>query len=480
MVKYNRHSNSTVYFGIDRALKTDGTYANRKVAIKLVSLEGDNAQARMERYNREVSAFHEVDSPHIVPLYRITPAQQSSAFVMRRITGPTLEEARLQIRWTRPMAARLFSHVADALSAVHEHHIIHGDVHIGNVMLWKPLNPKTPGHFHAYLLDFGLSNREDGGDFCPRKDIQGLATLMMMVLWPHRDTVPDYSRGLTQSLVWVLLRAMREDGPYRTIQEFSDAFYLALRRSRKPNIIKRPPSAYSSYQLAQATFADDRSEVPTEPYAPIPSLQEQIETAEIEQVSIEEKETQEADKVIVHDNLTQSIAPLNRSPMYAMGVGIVIGIVLSLMTLIVFVTLSVNHAVPPPILDAPIIGVMGGTLALLNPTTRAVLHIYHEYPANSIAYSGNGRYLVAERAILDLHTGELKRRFNYAPHPKAVALNYDGSILALHDGKMLSLWDVNTGRRLHLLSEIGVGQVPTLFTDDGYDLLREILLQAYF
>lgn len=479
-----RNHLSTLYFGLDRAPKADGSYANRKVAIKLVLLDGSASPERIKRYNDEISAFHEVDHPHIVPLYKLFKEEKSIAFVMRRINGPTLEEARRGMRWTLQMAARLFSQLAAALEALHAHKIIHGDVHIGNVMLWEPINRKRPLKFHAYLLDFGLSRSfqpHEGAEPSQRQDIKGLAQVMLMMLWPYREIEPDYSRGLTHSLIWVLYMAQREDGPFNTIPEFVEAFYRVLRRSRRPNIQPRPPSAYPR-QLKKFTAQYD-TKAPTQPDKPASRPHPELETTETQQLTADDVITQEAETVQAPDSLrTTTTAPVvmpEQKKRFKDGIDLekmlMMGIILILLATLLW---TVSASAPPPELDAPIIGIEDQQVKLFDPVDRHALHTYKEYPASVYDFSGNGRYLIAERAVIDLQTGGKKRVFNHLPVPKAVAINYDGSIVAFHDGTDLTLWEIATGRLLQTVNGIHLHEVSTILTLAGYDRLHQALLAS--
>lgn len=130
-----------VYHAIERAM-------NREVAIKLVDPKSI-AAVRSAHSQTEIDTLASLRHPHIVPLFASGVfADGIRYFVMPWIAGATIQQ-RLQREERLPIveALRFGVEIADALSALHAHGLVHRDVKPGNVLL--------DGR-HAILTDFGL------------------------------------------------------------------------------------------------------------------------------------------------------------------------------------------------------------------------------------------------------------------------------------------------------------------------------------
>jgi eukaryotic-like serine/threonine-protein kinase len=130
-----------VYHAVERSVQRD-------VAIKVIDPKA-LAAARSAHSQTEIDTLAAIRHPHIVPLYATgTLAHEARYFVMPWLGGPSLrhriaQEERLPI----VEALRFGAEIADALSALHSHRLVHRDVKPGNVLL--------DGR-HAVLIDFGL------------------------------------------------------------------------------------------------------------------------------------------------------------------------------------------------------------------------------------------------------------------------------------------------------------------------------------
>ena len=130
-----------VYHAVERAV-------HRDVAIKLVDPQALVA-ARSVHSQAEIDTLASLRHPHIVPLFASGVFDDGVRyFVMPWIAGPSLHE-RLQREERLPIveALRFGVEIADALSTLHAHGLVHRDVKPGNVLL--------DGR-HAILIDFGL------------------------------------------------------------------------------------------------------------------------------------------------------------------------------------------------------------------------------------------------------------------------------------------------------------------------------------
>lgn len=130
-----------VYHAIDQAM-------HREVAIKLIDPKA-LAAVRSAHSQAEIDTLASLRHPNIVPLFASGVfADGLRYFVMPWIAGATIHE-RLSREERLPIveALRYGVEIADALSTLHAHGLVHRDV--------KPANVLLDGR-HAMLIDFGL------------------------------------------------------------------------------------------------------------------------------------------------------------------------------------------------------------------------------------------------------------------------------------------------------------------------------------
>lgn len=126
-----------------------------RVAIKVLRPEFASDSAIRRRFRREVSALRALDHPGIVRVLDFGADDEGRNYlVMERIEGEPLDVRLSRAGRLAPTdAAPILLGVADALSAIHAHGIVHGDVKPGNVFL----TTQAPG---IKLVDFGLCKIE--------------------------------------------------------------------------------------------------------------------------------------------------------------------------------------------------------------------------------------------------------------------------------------------------------------------------------
>jgi DNA-binding SARP family transcriptional activator/WD40 repeat protein len=122
---------------------------DRDVAIKQIRPEFASRPDFIRRFEAEARLIARIEHPHIVPLIDFWRDPGSAYLVMRWLGGDTLE------RWLDdgPLPAgnvlALAEQIGGALSAAHDHGVIHRDV--------KPSNILFDRAGHAYLTDFGIA-----------------------------------------------------------------------------------------------------------------------------------------------------------------------------------------------------------------------------------------------------------------------------------------------------------------------------------
>jgi len=124
---------------------------NRRVAVKLLSREGEEDALRRELLLREARAAATIDHPNAVKIFDVGELDGTPYLVMELVGGTTL---RASVRDASiPIERKIgwLIDVARALSAAHEKGVIHQDIKPDNVMLG--------GDDVIKVLDFGLARR---------------------------------------------------------------------------------------------------------------------------------------------------------------------------------------------------------------------------------------------------------------------------------------------------------------------------------
>ncbi|MHC4932283.1 MAG: serine/threonine-protein kinase, partial [Planctomycetota bacterium] len=126
------------------------TVIRRPVALKVLSVEAETEST--ERLLKEARAIGNLDSPHIVTLYRVRPPAEGEGwmFEMEFVEGGPLSDLLSGDAPLDPERSAAITHeLASALEAAHAGGLVHGDVKPGNVLLTRQGTVK--------LADFGLS-----------------------------------------------------------------------------------------------------------------------------------------------------------------------------------------------------------------------------------------------------------------------------------------------------------------------------------
>lgn len=128
---------------------------NRKVALKLMTFEGEGAK---ERFMREARAAAKLRHTNIVQLYEIGTIGKYNYFTMEYIQGKSLDslvkEKKTPALFNK--LAKIISEIALALDYAHQSGIVHRDI--------KPSNILIDEEGKAYLTDFGLAKELSKAD----------------------------------------------------------------------------------------------------------------------------------------------------------------------------------------------------------------------------------------------------------------------------------------------------------------------------
>ena len=138
----------TVYLAEDLALQ-------RKVALKLLSVEFSDSEAFRERIQIESRLAASIDHPNVIPIYDAGQAGDGALFIaMRYVEGADLKRIlRAEGALEPQRAVDVLAQIAKGLDAAHARGLIHRDVKPSNVLVAQA----DDGAEHVYLADFGLT-----------------------------------------------------------------------------------------------------------------------------------------------------------------------------------------------------------------------------------------------------------------------------------------------------------------------------------
>ncbi len=162
-----------VFLATDRRLE-------RPVAIKVLPPELSHDANIVERFEREARTAAKLDHPNIIPIYSVESQGEFHYFVMKFVTGRSLE----QILEAGPMPAdlvrRIIWEAACALGHAHQRGIVHRDI--------KPANIMIDERGRAVLTDFGISKAVESAT-------HQLTATGQVVGTPHYMS-PEQSKGV--------------------------------------------------------------------------------------------------------------------------------------------------------------------------------------------------------------------------------------------------------------------------------------------
>jgi len=131
-----------VYLAEDESL-------GRRVALKVLRLELDGAQERLERFRREARAVAALNHPNIVTIHSVEEDQGVHFLTMELVEGDTLRARIVPGGLPVGELLRLAVPLADAVAAAHGKGITHRDL--------KPANVMISGDGRVKVLDFGIA-----------------------------------------------------------------------------------------------------------------------------------------------------------------------------------------------------------------------------------------------------------------------------------------------------------------------------------
>jgi serine/threonine protein kinase len=127
----------------------------RQVAIKVLPPDLSHDPRLIPRFQQEAKTAAKLDHPNIIPIYRVDSEAGLNYFVMKYVSGSSLEQLLEQGPLPVEKARRVLREAALALGHAHTRGIVHRDV--------KPANIMLEGDGRVVLTDFGISKALEGG-----------------------------------------------------------------------------------------------------------------------------------------------------------------------------------------------------------------------------------------------------------------------------------------------------------------------------
>ena len=145
--------------GMGSVWRADHLGLSAPVAVKLLDMmHFDGAADALNRFHREARSAAAIRSPHVVQIFDhgVDPTFGVPFIVMELMDGESLASRLARVGRIAPAeVARVFTHVARALSRAHEAGIVHRDLKPDNVFLVRNEDEEV-----AKVLDFGIAKAQ--------------------------------------------------------------------------------------------------------------------------------------------------------------------------------------------------------------------------------------------------------------------------------------------------------------------------------
>lgn len=277
----------------------------REVALKVLPREMLHDPQFRVRFEREAKTIAALEHPAIVPVYDVGEEDGQPYFVMRYMTGGSLQERIAQGSLSLQETARIFTKLAPALDEAHLKGIIHRDLKPGNILFDRTGEP--------YVSDFGIAKitqtqgatvtggaiigtpaymspeQAQGDQVDRRSDIYALGVILYEMLsgvQPYQATTPmavvvkhitepiphilDSNPNLPIDIEPVIEKAMAKsrDQRFGTAAELGDAIAEVARGASGQEAIKTASMRATQVAAAKTRMVAAKTKVGEKPAAP--------------------------------------------------------------------------------------------------------------------------------------------------------------------------------------------------------------------
>jgi eukaryotic-like serine/threonine-protein kinase len=231
--------------GMGVVYKAHDTRLDRFVAIKFLSAASVTDKQR-ERFVAEAQSAAGLHHPNICPIYEIGEHQGQLFFVMALVDGETIRDKVRNGPLPIDTALDITTQVAAGLEKAHRQGVVHRDIKSANIVV--------DGDGHAWILDFGVAQRQDS-DLTTSGAIVGTPAYMS----------PEQAQGLAVdhrsdlwSLAVVLFEMLTGQVPFQGSSHYSVLHAIVTDEPRSVSTL-RAGIPRQIVQFMSKAFAKDRN-----------------------------------------------------------------------------------------------------------------------------------------------------------------------------------------------------------------------------
>jgi serine/threonine-protein kinase len=255
------------------------TRLNRRVAIKLLSVELSKNENHLRRFVQEARAASALNHPNIITVYEIGEFEDTHFIAAEYIEGETLRE-RLSGELTLNEVLDITTQMASALSAAHKAGIVHRDVKPENVMIRREDNL-------IKVLDFGLAKLTEQQAISDEDaTLAQVKTNSGVIMGTVAYMSPEQARGQQvdeRTDIWsfgaVLYEMLAQKQPFAG-ETVSDAIAAILKNEPAPLGENTPPELNRIIRKTLQKNVDERYQTVKDLLLDLKNLKRQVEFSE--------------------------------------------------------------------------------------------------------------------------------------------------------------------------------------------------------